>query len=228
MKNLFITISFLLTIPLFSQEVVTPKQEVDSLYREDQFYFNITNNSLQNTPTGYKQNRFSPGLALGFLRDMPINKKRTFAVAVGVGYSVGFLNQNIRITDVNQSNNFDVIADYGYDKNKFSLHYVDLPLEFRWRTSTPTNTEFWRIYTGFKISYLLYNQYQFEGNNQNLSLSNIPEINKIQLGCYLTAGWNTFNVYLLYGLNPVFKSANIGSNPITATTLNFGLQFYIL
>lgn len=228
MKNLFLILFFISTIRLFSQPEVIEKQSIDSLYREDQFYFNITNNSLQNTPNGYKQNRFSPGLGLGFLRDMPFNKKRTFAFALGVGYSLSILNQNIRIIDDNQINKFDVIGNYGYDKNKYSLHYIDLPIEFRWRTSTPTNTEFWRIYTGFKISYLLYNQYKFEGNNQNLSLTNIPEINKIQYGCYLSAGWNTFNVYVLYGLNPVFKSATIGSNPINASTLNFGLQFYIL
>lgn len=213
---------------IFGQTEAIENAAVDSLYREDQFYFNITNNSLQNTPSGYKQNRFSPGLGIGFLRDMPLNKKRTFAIAVGCGYSVSILNQNLRITDDNQTNKFAVISDYSYDKNKYSMHYVDLPIEFRWRTSTPTNTEFWRIYTGFKFSYLLYNQYKFEGDNQNLSLTNIPEINKIQYGCYLSAGWNTFNVYVLYGLNPLFKSTAIGLEPINATTLNFGLQFYIL
>ena len=207
---------------------LTNKVAADSLYREDQFYFNITNNTLQNSPAGYKQNRFSPGIGIGFLRDMPFNKKRTFAIAVGIGYSLSILNQNIRLTQTNTTSNFDVISEYGYDKNKYSLHYIDLPIEFRWRTSTATNTEFWRIYTGFKASYLVYNQYLFEGNNQNLSAVNIPEINKLQLGCYLSAGWNTFNVYVLYGLNSVFKSASIGATPINATTLNFGLQFYIL
>ena len=228
MKNILYLLFFFGITAIFGQTELPEKQAVDSLYREDQFYFNITNNSLQNTPIDFKQNRFSPGLAIGFLRDMPINKNRTVALAVGLGYSVSILNQNIRVTIENQQNTFDVIDDYGYDRNKYALHYVDLPIEFRWRTSTATNTEFWRIYTGFKISYLLQNQYTFEGNNQNLSLANIPEINKIQYGCYLTAGWNTFNVYVFYGLNPVFKSAFIGTNAIKATTLNFGLQFYIL
>lgn len=228
MKNLLNLLCILATTAIFSQTEMPENQTVDSLYREDQFYFNITNNTLQNTPAGYKQNRFSPGFGIGFLRDMPFNKKRTFAIAAGIGYSISILNQNIRITQSNDSNNFDVIANYGYDKNKYLLHYIEVPLEFRWRTSTPTNTEFWRIYTGFKASYLLYNQYVFEGNNQNLNLTNIPEINKLQLGCYLSAGWNTFNIYILYGLTPVFKSAAIATQPINASTLNFGLQFYIL
>ncbi len=228
MKNIILILFCIAATRLFSQSETTDKQAVDSLYREDQFYFNITNNSLQNVPVGYKQNRFSPGLGIGFLRDMPLNKKRTIAFALGCGYSVSILNQNIRLTDGNQSNTFNVIANYGYDKNKYSLHYIDLPLELRWRTSTPINTEFWRIYAGFKISYMFYNQYKFEGNNQNVALTNISEINKIQYGCYVSTGWNTFNIYILFGLNPVFKSATIGLQPINATTLNFGLQFYIL
>lgn len=228
MKKLLVLLLLIVTSSLFSQIETTSAPAADSLYREDQFYFNVTNNSLQNTPVDYKQNRFSPGFGIGFLRDMPLNRTRTIAVALGMGYAVSFLNQNILITENNQTNNFDVIANYSYDKNKYSLHYIDLPIEFRWRTSTPTNKEFWRVYSGFKVSYLLYNQYLFEGNNQNLVLTNIPEVNKIQYGCYVSAGWNTFNIYVLYGLNPLFKSAAIGTNPINASALNFGLQFYIL
>ena len=228
MKHLSLILFFTLSSNLFGQNDQVELQISDSLYREDQFYFNITNNSLQNTPSGFKQNQFSPGIGLGFLRDMPINKKRNISIALGIGYSLSILNQNIRTTVNNQTNNFNIITDYSFDKNKYSMHYIDLPLEFRWRTSTASNTEFWRVYTGLKISYLIYNQYKFEAQNQNLSLTNISEINKIQYGIYLSAGWNTFNIYVLYGLNPVFKSASINSTPLNSSTLNLGLQFYIL
>ena len=78
------------------------------------------------------------------------------------------------------------------------------------------------------MPYIVYNQYRFEKNGVNLSLTNIPEINKIQYGCYLSAGWDTINVYFMYGLNPIFKSANINNTAINASAFNFGLQFYIL
>ena len=57
-------------------------------YREDQFYFSITYNILNNTSDGITQVGFSPGFHLGFIRDMPINKRRNVAVGVGLGLSI--------------------------------------------------------------------------------------------------------------------------------------------
>ena len=76
---------------VFAQEETKPKLEpivkIDSLYREDQFYFSITYNLLTQIPKDLKQNKFSAGLSAGFLRDMPINEKRTLAIAAGLGLS---------------------------------------------------------------------------------------------------------------------------------------------
>jgi hypothetical protein len=47
-------------------------------------------------------------------------------------------------------------AETTYNKNKFSQLSIDVPLEFRWRTSTYASHKFWRIYGGLKLSYLLY------------------------------------------------------------------------
>ena len=211
-----------------AQTEVVEKPVVDSLYREDQFYLNVTNNALIKTPIGFDQNRFSPGISLGFLRDMPINKKRNVSVALGFGYSLSVLNQNIAITENNLGYQFATIAAANYQKNKLSIHYIDIPFEVRWRTSNPINNQFWRIYSGFKLSYQIYNQYKFEGNGTVLSLTNIPQINKTQYGCYLAAGYDTLNVYFFYGLNPIFNLDAANTQNISAAALNFGLQFYIL
>ena len=228
MKKSLIILFLLSKWVLFSQTEPQKKIESDSLYREDQFYFTITNNSLQNGPKNFKQNRFSLGLATGFLRDMPINKKRNFSIAAGFGYSIIILNQNIKITEAESEKTYSVVENSNYDKNKLSLHYIDFPLEIRWRTSNATDSQFWRIYSGFKFSYMVYNQYKFESTNDIISLQNIPEVNKVQYGVYLSAGWDTFNIYLYYGLNPIFKSAFVGNEAIKTNTFNFGLQFYIL
>jgi len=42
-------------------------------------------------------------------------------------------------------------------------------------------------------------------------------------------GWNTWNFYAYYGLNPLLKSsAQIDNKAIDMNTTNFGLMFYIL
>ena len=70
--------------------------ELDSLYREDQFYMSVTYNSLINLPDKVSQNSFSTGIHLGVIRDFPINKRRNLALALGLGYSFNSFNQNIK------------------------------------------------------------------------------------------------------------------------------------
>ena len=104
--------SILLVLPFlsaFAQEEITKPElqeiKIDSLYREDQFYFAFTYNTLQQKPVGLKQQKFSIGLSGGFLRDMPINKNRTKAFATGVGLSLNNYNQNLAITGTAQEAN---------------------------------------------------------------------------------------------------------------------------
>lgn len=226
--TLFFFLSF---IGAFAQENTAATMPADSLYREDQFYINFTYNKLQNFK-GLSQTKFSPGICLGFLRDMPINKSRTVAFAAGLGYSLNIYNNNLEVSSknslLNPSYNYTLLSTANYSKNKFIMQYIDLPIELRWRTSTPETHQFWRIYTGFKLSYLFSdrNKYVTDGG-ATINKSN-PDINKLVYGCYLAAGFNTWNLYAYYGLKSIFKSVEINGEKINTTSFNIGLQFYIL
>lgn len=207
------------------QDSITVK--VDSLYREDQFYIGYTLNSLQNKPENLSQDALSMGFSLGFLRDMPINKRRNVAFATGLGFSHATFNQNLAISKTNGSINYDIItADY--DKNKFSMFSVDLPIEFRYRTSTPDNYKFWRWHLGFKLSYLITTRSIYNDGNEKFIVKNNSDFNDLQYGAYFSGGYNTWNVYFYYGLNSIFKSAQINGEPVNMNAANLGLIFYIL
>lgn len=223
--NSFILFSF---CNVFSQK--TPDFEaVDSLYREDQFYLGITYNTLQKLPSGISQNKFTPSFSIGVLRDMPINKNRTKAIAVGLGYSWNNYNQNILISETSGITQYNSISSaISFNKNKLTLHSIDIPIEFRWRTSTPESHKFWRIYTGLKFSYLFYTLSKFEDSQTSIEVVGNTDINKFQYGTYLSIGYNTVNFYVYYGLNPIFKSAVLNGNSLDVNTLNFGFMFYIL
>lgn len=204
---------------------------MDSLYREDQFYIGLTYNLLQKRPDGVSQNSFSTGLHIGFLRDMPLNERRNVAIAVGLGYSMNDFRQNIKITRTDGISNYQVIDEdeINFDKNKFALHFVDLPIELRWRTSTMQSHRFWRIYTGFKLSYLFLNKSKYMDGNETVTLFNNSDFNKLQYGAYIAFGYNTWNFHAYYGLNSLMKSeAKIEGKSIDMNTLNIGLMFYIL
>lgn len=232
--RLFLSCFLLLSVfNVFSQEMATtvnaPEAKVDSLYREDQFYFAITYNTLTDKPPGLSQSKFSSGTSAGFLRDMPINKNRTVAIASGIGFSYNNYNQNLAINKDGQTPVYSIIdANSSYNKNKFSLLSVDVPVEFRWRSSTYESHKFWRIYGGIKFSYIVYDRSVFSDDLGKVIVSGNRDFNKMQYGAYISSGYNTINLYAYYGLNPLFKSAKINGEPVNMKSLNFGIIFYIL
>ena len=232
--RLFLSCCLLLSIlPVFSQETTSieesPKTKIDSLYREDQFYFSFTLNTLQNKPKGLTQDKFSSGFSVGFLRDFPVNKKRTVAIAPGIGLAFNNYNQNLKITELNQVPVYTIIeSDVTYDKNRFSQLLVEVPVEFRWRTSTFESHKFWRIYGGFKMGYLLYDKSIYQDANGKIAVNNNKDFNKFQYGTYISAGYNSINVFAYYGLNSLFESAKTTTETIDMNSFNVGIMFYIL
>ena len=194
---------------------------VDSLFREDQFYISVSYNFLQKTPDNFSQYSFSTGLSAGFLRDFPISKNRHWSIAPGIGYSFNDLKQNINLSSISTDNAATIV------KSRIILHYIDMPLEFRWRNATPESHKFWRIYGGFMASYLINGNFKYEGAIGTGSENINDLLNKFQYATYLTFGFNTWNAYIHYGLNPFFdKDKTAVENNVTS--LKIGLMFYIL
>jgi len=201
----------------------------DPYYREDQFYATINYNLIQGKPEGYSQYSFSTGLGVGFLRDMPLNKRRNHSIALGLGYSYNNIKHNLAVTQENGKSIYAIKDEGTFDKNKLVLHYLDVPLEFRWRNSDSISHQFWRVYAGFKVSYLFYDKAQYKPNTGgNFKTINDPNINRIQYGAYLSAGWNTWNFYGYYGFTPIYDTAMIDGERLKMHTIKIGLIFYIL
>ncbi|WP_339838671.1 porin family protein [uncultured Flavobacterium sp.] len=224
MKNLLLPFFILFTIVSFSQD--DENTVVDSLYREDQMYATFSLNLLQNRPAGFSKHSLSSGLSVGFLRDMPFNKKRTWAFAAGLGYSYNNLKNNIKIDNSTSVINYTI--DDTFDKNKLVLHQLDLPIEIRWRNSTYESHKFWRIYTGFKISYLFADKSVFKSSTEDITVRNNNDLSKIKYATYLSVGNNTGNIYVQYSLSPIFKDVQLNDKRLELSSLNIGFVFYIL
>lgn len=229
MKHAFLFFLFIITSSYAQENIVT--KEVDSLYKEDQFYAGVTYNLLAKTPSGLNQSGFSLGFHLGFIKDMPINKSRNFAIGVGLGFSANSFNQNLLISKDNSRDfTYDILESSStYSKNKFSSYLIEVPFEFRWRTSTPMEYKFWRIYTGFKFGYVLAQTSKYIGDLGSLKHSKNDDFNSLQYGLTLSAGYNTWNIYLYYALNPLFsKDAQLNGHNINMNAIKIGLMFYVL
>jgi hypothetical protein len=201
----------------------------DPYYREDQFYATINYNLLQGAPEGYSQYSFSTGLGVGFLRDIPLNKRRNYAVALGFGYAYNNIKHNLAVMNDGVKNNYFIAPRGSYNLNKLVLHYLELPLELRWRTSDSISHQFWRVYAGFKLSYLIYDKAQYEPETGGTyKVRKDDNMNKVQYGAYLSAGWNTWNFYAYYGFTPLYEEAYVGNERLRLNPIKLGIIFYIL
>ncbi|WP_053976254.1 porin family protein [Mangrovimonas xylaniphaga] len=231
MKHL-LTAFFIVCFSGFGFSQVLPDSVVvDTKYREDQFYAGVTYNWLVKEPSGLSQTGFSYGLHLGFVRDMPINKRRNVAFGLGLGFAFNNYRQNMAIiNEPNRGFNYSIIDDSEnpYSKNKFSTYVIEVPFEIRWRTSTAQSYSFWRIYTGFKLGYVFYDTSRYEGSLGTFKYKNNDDFNAFQYGVTLSAGYDDFNLHLYYGLNSIFGDVRVDNEALDMTTLKIGLMFYFL
>ena len=179
-----------------SQNQIT--SELDSLYREDQIFFGVMYNAIINAPEALAQNSFSPGFTMGLIRDFPINQNRNLAIGFGIAYAINSYSQNLKISSSSSADlDYEFVSNTTFKKNRFTYHTLDIPLEFRWRTSTPKRYKFWRIYTGLKASYITISRAFFESSTETLSLKNL-DLKQWQFGLTLSAGYNNWNGYVLW------------------------------
>ncbi|TDS61495.1 porin family protein [Myroides indicus] len=204
-------------------QITDSVQALDLKYREDQFYFGISHTMMQNKTKGFHPNSFSLGINAGFLRDFPVNSSRTVAIAPGIGYSYLNLRDNLGLDVNGQYTTLDT-----YSKNNLSIHFVDFPLEFRWRTSTPESHKFWRIYVGVKASYRFSDRQRTSAEGYTSVIRGDDNLNKWLFGTYISAGFNTWNLYVYYGMNTVYKNQLFEDDSQKLRLLNIGVMFYIL
>lgn len=229
-KFLLTSLLVLVSLQTIAQDTIPPIA-VDSLYREDQFYIGVTYNLPLNLPSGGNIRGLSGGIQFGFLRDMPINKQRNLAIAIGAGLTIDQLGQNIFIGETtNDETIFRVLdGNVDYTRNRFNMAIIEAPVEFRWRTSTPSTYRFWRVYTGFRVGYAYWYKATFKQPGNTVNQTKISEFEPLRLSATLSFGYNTFNFFASYSVNPFFKDAvTVDGENVDIRTLKIGLMFYIL
>ena len=233
MHRLYILLLLLLPILAFSQDDLLDNyfKEVDSLYREDQFYIGLGINIMSSMPSGMNQSGLSGGFHMGFIRDMPVNKRRNLSIGLGLGVALDTYSQNLFIGETESGNTiFDIIDnDVRYSTNRFITHVVEVPLHFRWRTSNINDdTSFWRIYAGINTGYMYLFRSTFEQVGNSVQQSKLDELNRLRWSLYFSFGKSKINFFFNYTLNPLFNGELSDNNmPVDILVFKTGIVFYI-
>lgn len=219
---------------LFAQDAVGQLDfdEPDSLYREDQFYFGFHINLLDNLPDQVRQSGLSGGIMGGFIRDMPINKRRNWAIGVGAGLSANTYGHNLFIAKDAEGNGIFRRLDRDqedYSSNRFSTYIAEVPIQLRWRTSTPEDSSFYRIYAGFSLGYLYHFRTNYQNGQDSNRYSTISELNRWRTNFHISFGSNFVNFHVQYNFNSLFDAKIEGTDEeVGIQIFKFGFIFYML
>ena len=180
MKHLLFLVLFVVSFVSFSQNDLLDShfKDADSLYREDQFYIGLGINILSDLPSGMRQSGLSGGFHLGFIRDLPLNKRRNIGFGIGLGLALDTYSQNLFIGETDQGSTiFEIIrSDLDYSTNRFATQVVEMPFHFRWRTSdVGSSKSFWRIYGGVNVGYMYYFHSTFKQDKNEVEQTKLDE-----------------------------------------------------
>ncbi|MBT8235224.1 MAG: PorT family protein, partial [Bacteroidia bacterium] len=182
-------------------------------------------------PDAVKQQNLSYGIQTGYIKDIPLNSSRTFALGLGIGYATNsYYSSLLAINQDNRITYEDSLEDIeGVKRNKLETHTVEFPIELRWRNSTSTEFKFWRFYPGIKLGYVFSGRSKLVTEASKVSFSN-NDLRDFQYGAMVNFGYNTFNLHLYYGLNALFNDdvTLTDGNTLTIKPLRLGIIFYIL
>lgn len=215
---------------LFSITVMGQDFSNDTKYLEDQFYIGLTYNVLRDKPSDLNQQNLSYGLYGGFIKDMPINQSRTTAIGLGLGYASNSYYTNLKADKSGNNIIYSFLdSDVDFKRNKIETHLIEMPIQLRWRKSTPSSHKFLRIYGGVKLGYAFAARSKYVSEDEKTAFQN-TDIEKFHYGLQFNIGYNTWNAYLYYGLNNLFKDNITASNDVVLqmSPIHLGFVFYIL
>ena len=213
---------------LFLPWSILSSQETDSSYKEDQFYVSASYFDVQNDIPEFKQFGFSRSFQLGYISDVLLTPTGQRALGIGLGYGYDYIISNLSVENAIDASQFSFSSgSILSSKHRYSRHYISLPIEYRWRTSTPETHDFWRIYGGYKLNYHFLDRIDpFYGRPKNIK----NNIDPWQHALTLSMGYDTWNLYFEYGLGSFFleNTQTLEGNALELSALKIGLIFYLL
>ena len=221
-------LGILTVVTVSAQTSMTNSTDIDSLYLEDQFYLVTQIGVISSQTEPVINQNLSYGFRAGFIKDIPLNSSRTF----GIGWGVGFFTNALYTNLVATKNTDDVIVysteDLDFKRSKIGSFGLEMPIELRFRNSTPSSYRFWRFYPGILLRYSPYSFSKVVKASEQERFLN-SDLNTFMVSGGLSLGFNTFNLSLYYDLNGIFKEGTVlNAEPLKGKRIEIGLVFYIL
>lgn len=233
-KNLFSRLSLVFIIVMVSSTSNSQVRNWFSIYadeegtpaRFDHLSFNLNYNGWIHEVKDVETMPYSIGFDVGIYKDLPLFKTGNISFAYALNYSFVNVHNNADIsyiTDTNTGNLYTTItkSNTAYIKNKLSNHYLEIPLELRFRKIADPK---FRFYIGFKAGVLLGVHTTRTTTETKYKQYRIKNFNPYRYGPTVKIGIGKINLYGFYSMSPMF---NEGTGDVV-NQFSVGLSFFAL
>lgn len=180
---------------------------------KDRLFLVLSHDNLFHKETnGFATKWYSRGVGLYFMWDFQIKKSR-FSVAPGIGYNHVAYYHNAEMLEDSSGVSFPIIHDLknedDFKRIKLSLHYLDVPLELRFRHKFKNDLSL-KLAVGLKGSVKISasSKEVKKGPNdyfKHYNVTNYKDLNTWRLGPTFRMGYGAVNLLMYYDLLPLFK-----------------------
>ncbi len=203
-------------------------QDPTKMRPQDRFILGVFSDVWTDLPGDMNTNTINRGMSIEYIQEFPISTSN-FSIAAGLGFSSHNLYSDNWYTRTDDSHDFMQIPDnIESNINKLSLNYLNVPVEFRFRTRNTSKT--FRIHAGVKGGLLVnaHTKYtgesEFDDRETKRKEGKLDNIETFLLGFHGRIGYGRFNLNTFIPITSIFE----GNNAQNASFMSIGLSFIIL
>jgi len=226
MRNI-LGILFLSFMAAFSAQAQTTTSSTDekkvvSKPSRDHVMIQLSHDRWANVPDSVNMKNTGRGLGLYLMYDFPIKKSHfSFGAGVGVRFSNVYFNKERMILDSRTDRIVFQDVDSSIKGNKFSMTYLEVPLELRFFADKNNRNKGFKFALGAKVGFagIGGSHYKERVPLSGKFISDVTKTRRFNQSWRLTPtariGWGNFSLFAEYTLNPIFTNsgATLGSNP---------------
>jgi hypothetical protein len=172
----------------------------------------------------------SRGININYNYDIKLVKNFSFAPGLGVSVNNYGFKKAITIKDVGKVDSVDDISkDYpNLKRTKLNVTYIDIPLEFRWKSNPDINS--FRITLGFKAGILASAHTKIRYKDDGAKVIKKKEdfnLEKFRYGIYGRVGYGVVSLFGYYSLSEMFQSGKApGARSIVPYTIGISIAAF--
>ncbi len=227
MRNILgiLFLSFMAAVSAQAQTTTssTDEKKVVSKPSRDHVMIQLSHDRWSNVPDSVSMKNTGRGLGLYLMYDFPIKKSHfSFGAGVGVRFSNVYFDKERMILDSRTDRIvFQNVADSSIKGNKFSMTYLEIPLELRFFANKDNRNKGFKFALGAKVGFagIGGSHYKERVPVSGKFISEVTKTRRFNQSWRLTPtariGWGNFSVFAEYTMTPIFNNSGSasGSNP---------------